>query len=119
MKLSSATNLVRNRVCHVLSFLQSFQPITAAAMCTAVMNVLEPGAFNAESQYFIHPSLIKFHDFADNNQEGMKHQMGVQLRSWARQDWMPGENFQSGFMEVFMVYSHWLVLTENQTANRC
>jgi hypothetical protein len=32
------------------------------------MNVLEPGAFNAESQYFITPSLIKFHDFADNKQ---------------------------------------------------
>jgi hypothetical protein len=25
-------------------------------------------------------------------------------------DWMPGENFQSGFMEVFMVDSRWLVL---------
>ncbi len=27
--------------------------ITAAAMCTVVINVLELGAFNAESQYFI------------------------------------------------------------------
>ncbi len=44
-------------------------------MCTAAINVLEPGAFSVESQYFI-PYLIKFHDFADNSQEGMKHQMG-------------------------------------------
>ncbi len=44
-------------------------------MCTVAINVLEPGAFNAESQYFI-PLLMKFHDFADNNsQEGIKHQM--------------------------------------------
>ncbi len=38
----------------MLSFPQRFQPITAAAMCTTVaINVLEPRAFNAESQYFI------------------------------------------------------------------
>jgi hypothetical protein len=37
-----------------LSFLlQRFQPI-AAAMCTVIINDLEPGAFNPESQYFIH-----------------------------------------------------------------
>jgi hypothetical protein len=52
-------------------------------MCTVAINVVEPGAFNAESQYFIplfnrisYPYLIEFHDFADNIQEGMKHQMG-------------------------------------------
>jgi hypothetical protein len=39
-------------------------------MCTVATNVLEPRAFNSESQYF-----IKLHDFANNNQEGMKHQM--------------------------------------------
>jgi hypothetical protein len=50
--------------------------MTAAAICTVAINVLEPGAFNAESQY---PYLIKFHDFANNSQEGTKHQMGVQL----------------------------------------
>ncbi len=33
--------------------LQRFQPI-AAAMCTVIINDLEPGAFNPESQYFIH-----------------------------------------------------------------
>ncbi len=55
-------------------FPERFQPITAAAMCTVAINVLEPGAFNADSQYFI-PYLIKFHDSADNIQEGMKHQM--------------------------------------------
>jgi hypothetical protein len=37
----------------VLSFPQRFQPITAAAMCTVAINVLEPRVFNAESQYFI------------------------------------------------------------------
>jgi len=31
----------------------TFQPITAAAMCTVSINVLEPHAFNSESQYFI------------------------------------------------------------------
>jgi hypothetical protein len=34
-------------------FSERFQPITAAALCTVAINVLEPGAFNAESQYFI------------------------------------------------------------------
>jgi hypothetical protein len=53
MKLSLAANLVLNWVCPVLSFPQRFQPITAAAMCTVAINVLEPRAFNAESQYFI------------------------------------------------------------------
>jgi hypothetical protein len=33
--------------------LERFQPITTAATCTVSINVLEPGAFNAESQYFI------------------------------------------------------------------
>jgi len=28
-------------------------PCPAAAMCTVVINVLEPGAFNPKSQYFI------------------------------------------------------------------
>jgi hypothetical protein len=27
-----------------------------------------------------YPYLIKIHDFVDNSQEGMKHQMGVQLK---------------------------------------
>jgi hypothetical protein len=34
-------------------FPERFQPITAAAMCTVAIKVLEPDAFNAESQYFI------------------------------------------------------------------
>jgi hypothetical protein len=42
-------------------------------MCTATINVLELGAFIAESQYFIP---LFNHDFADNSQKGMKHQMG-------------------------------------------
>jgi hypothetical protein len=42
-------------------------------MCTVAINVLEPYAFNAESQYFI-PWFNKISDFADNSQEGMKHQ---------------------------------------------
>jgi hypothetical protein len=33
--------------------LERFQPITAAATCTVSINVLEPGALNSESQYFI------------------------------------------------------------------
>jgi len=38
--------------------------------------------FNPESQYFI-PLLIKFHEFSDNSQEGMKHQM--RGATWAQQ----------------------------------
>jgi hypothetical protein len=53
MKLSLVANLVLNWVFPVLSFPALFQPITAAAMCTVAINVLEPGAFNLESQYFI------------------------------------------------------------------
>jgi hypothetical protein len=53
MKLSLAANLVLNEVCPVLSFPEHFQPITAAAMCTVAINVLKPGAFNPESEYFI------------------------------------------------------------------
>jgi hypothetical protein len=53
MKLSLAPNLVLNWVCHVLSFPERFEPITAAAVCTVAINFLEPGAFNSESQYFI------------------------------------------------------------------
>jgi hypothetical protein len=41
---------VRIRESSVLSFLERLQPIIAAAMCTIVINVLEPGAFNPESQ---------------------------------------------------------------------
>jgi hypothetical protein len=39
--------------CPFFSFPERFQPITAAVMCTVTINVLEPGAFNAEFQYFI------------------------------------------------------------------
>jgi hypothetical protein len=54
MKLSLAPNFVVNWVFPVLSFPECFQPITAAAdMCTVALNVHEPGAFNAEFQYFI------------------------------------------------------------------
>jgi hypothetical protein len=62
---------VLNWVCPVLSFPELLQPITAAAMCTVVIDVLEPGAFNPESLSISYPYLIKFHD---NSQEGMKHQ---------------------------------------------
>jgi len=50
-------------------FPEHLQPIIDV-MCIVAINVLEPCAFNHESQY-----LIKFHDFVDNSQEGMKHQM--------------------------------------------
>jgi hypothetical protein len=53
-KLSLAANLVPNSVCPVLSFPERFEPITAAAMCTVAINVLKPGAFNPESEYFVH-----------------------------------------------------------------
>ncbi len=56
-------------------FPERFQPITAAAMCTVAINFLEPGAFNALNLSISYPYLIKFHDFAGNIQEGMKHQM--------------------------------------------
>ncbi len=49
MKLSLPANLVLNLSLACPFFPERFQPITAAAMCT----VLEPGAFNAEFQYFI------------------------------------------------------------------
>jgi hypothetical protein len=38
---------------------------------TVAINVLS--AFHPESQYFIPLFLIKFHYFADNSQEGVKH----------------------------------------------
>jgi hypothetical protein len=53
MKLSLTANLVLNSVCPVLSFPERFQPITAAAVCAVARYVLETGAFNARSQYFI------------------------------------------------------------------
>jgi hypothetical protein len=53
MKLKLATNLVLNWVCPVLSFPESLQPIITTAMCTELINVLEPSALNAKSQYFI------------------------------------------------------------------
>jgi hypothetical protein len=48
-------------------FPEHLQPITSA-MRTVAINVLERRAFNLESQY-----LINFHNFMDNNHEGMKH----------------------------------------------
>jgi len=49
------------------------QPITAAAMCTVVINVfLSPVHLILSISY---PYLIKFHDYEDNSPEGMKHQM--------------------------------------------
>jgi hypothetical protein len=53
MKLSLEANLMLNWVCPVLSFPERFQLITAVATCTVGINVLEPGALNAEFQYFI------------------------------------------------------------------
>jgi hypothetical protein len=42
-------------------------------MCTGIINVLKLGAFSPEFQCFI-PLFNKI-SFADNSQEGMKHQM--------------------------------------------
>ncbi len=111
MKLSLAANLMLNWVCSVLSFPERFQPITTAAMCTIAINLLEPGAFNAESQYFI-PLFNKFHDFADNT--------GPVLRLNAR--WKPRWFSLSGshwepYWKPMLVFSrrvrkaqHWLHL---------
>ncbi len=51
-----------------------FQPIITTIMCIVIINVLAPHAFNPKSQYSYF-YLIKFHDFVDNNQDGMKLQM--------------------------------------------
>jgi hypothetical protein len=50
-------------------FPELLRPITPAAMRTVIINVVEPGAFNLESQYFI-LYLIKFHDFAEQQPGG-------------------------------------------------
>jgi len=44
-------------------------------MCTVAIHVLEPPVFTPESLSISYPYLIKFGDFADNDQEGMMHQM--------------------------------------------
>jgi len=67
-------SLVLNWICPIFSFLERFQPI-ATITCTIAIYVLKPGAFNAIS-IFLYSYLIKFHDFVDHIQEGMKHQMG-------------------------------------------
>jgi hypothetical protein len=58
-----------------LSFPERFQPITATAIYTVAI------MFSSLVHLMLsqHPSLVKFLDFADNCQEGMKHQMRVQL----------------------------------------
>ncbi len=45
--------LVLPNLMRFLFFPERLQPITAADMCTVAINVLEPRAFNSESQYFI------------------------------------------------------------------
>jgi hypothetical protein len=49
MKLSLTPNWVHP----VFFFPERLQPITIAAMCIVAINVLEPHAFDLESQYFI------------------------------------------------------------------
>jgi hypothetical protein len=73
MKLGLAANLVLNWVCPVLSFPERFQPIAVVTMCTVATNVLEPGAFNPESQYFI-PLFNKISWLCRQQPGGMKHQ---------------------------------------------
>jgi hypothetical protein len=65
-----------------LLFLNAYDQ-SLVLLFTVAINVLEPGAFNPESQYFfIHTlCLIKFHDFADNSQEGMKHQTRAETQA--------------------------------------
>jgi hypothetical protein len=53
MKVNLAANLVLNQVCTVPSFPERLQPIIVVAMCTVIINVLEPGAFNPESHTLI------------------------------------------------------------------
>jgi len=73
--LNLVTILVLNRIFPILSFSKCFQPIIVAKMCTLARNVFKFGPFNPQSFNISHPYLIKFHDFADNIQERMKHQM--------------------------------------------
>jgi hypothetical protein len=54
-----SNKLVLKFVCSVISFPECFQPIIVADMCTVAINVVEPGALNIESQYFI-PLFNKF-----------------------------------------------------------
>ncbi len=91
MKLSLAANLVLNWVCPVLSFPERFQPIAAAAMCSVAINVLEPGAFNAESQYFI-PLFNRFSQLCGQHPRGDEASNGVvQLRA-NRADFLDNAN---------------------------
>ncbi len=53
MILGLTVDLVLNLICHVLSFLECFQPISIVIMCIVAINVLKLGSFNHESQYFI------------------------------------------------------------------
>ncbi len=77
MKRSLAANLVLNWVCPVLSFPERLHQITAAAMCTGVIKMFSNLVQLILSLSISYSYLIKFHkfrDFADNSQEGMKHQ---------------------------------------------
>jgi hypothetical protein len=67
-------------------------------MCTVAINVLEPGAFNELNLSISYPYLIKFHDFADNIQEGMKHQM---WRGWGATQSQQGMTFQITLIFTF------------------
>jgi len=85
-----------------------------------------------------YPYLIEFHDFADNVQQRMKHQMGVQLspnrskskcenrsgfqtgchaRTWAAFTWrlsLGVRTFNPVLMMVILSGSHWLVFSKNR-----
>jgi hypothetical protein len=72
LTLKLTPHLLLIRVQPVLFFSKRLQPITANAMCTVSIMLLSLThlILSISCGY-----LIKFHDFANNNQEGMKHQM--------------------------------------------
>jgi hypothetical protein len=73
-----------------------------------------------------YPYLIEFHDFADNIQQGMKHQMGgaTHAMCWAvftGRLSLGVRTFNPVLMMVILSGSHWLVFSKNRrrfSANR-
>jgi hypothetical protein len=74
MKLSLAANLVLNLSLPSPFF--SWTPSTNRCCCYVYCSYICFGAWCILSLSISYPYLIKFHYFADNSQEGMKHQIG-------------------------------------------
>jgi hypothetical protein len=74
MKLSLAANSVLNLSLPSPFF--SWTPSTNRCCCYVYCSYICFGAWCILSLSISYPYLIKFHYFADNSQEGMKHQIG-------------------------------------------